>query len=255
MAKTTWGRKETIIWPYYRPLYTYGTVFVAVVLIGLFLCARLRFGNTPLQRYYMPVYERTSVIGAFTATHRSTYRMLFLAGRGVPPGPAMDGDLILGKTPEPGGRVIPLALSETARQHGYNLLFRGPQRSYVDARLRDYLKDVVYDGSSLSAFFRPLLDRRGVGLRYPATVCRQQRCGAAKAIEVWTAAERPGATDAAAVQQDCQRGWYRLQNRRHESHASHTSSRRSPAHADHRRHRRGQVRPHVPSAPAGTEPG
>ncbi|MEI9980335.1 MAG: hypothetical protein WDN23_15290 [Edaphobacter sp.] len=29
------------------PLYTYGTVFVAVVLTGLFLCARLRFGNTP----------------------------------------------------------------------------------------------------------------------------------------------------------------------------------------------------------------
>jgi len=157
MAKTTWGRKETIIWPYYRPLYAYGTVLVAVVLTGLFLCARLRFGNTPLQRYYMPVYERTSVVGCFTATHRSTYRMLFLAGRGVPPRPVMDGDLILGKTPESGGRVIPLALSETARQHGYNLLFRGPQRSYVDARLRDYLRDVVYDGNSITAFFRPSL--------------------------------------------------------------------------------------------------
>ena len=157
MAKTTWGRKETIIWPYYRPLYTYGTVLVTVVLIGLFLCVRLRFGNTPLQWYYMPVYERTSVIGSFSATHRSTYRMLFLAGRGVLSRPAMDGDVILGSTPEPGGRLIPFALSETARQHGYNLLFRGSQRSYVDARLRDYLKDVVYGGSSLSAFFRPSL--------------------------------------------------------------------------------------------------
>ncbi len=85
MAKTTWGRKETIIWPYYRPLYTYGTVLVAVVITGLFLCARLRFGSTSLQRYYMPVYERTSIVGSFSATHRSTYRMLFLAGRGVPP--------------------------------------------------------------------------------------------------------------------------------------------------------------------------
>ncbi len=64
----------------------------------------------------------------------------------------MDGDLILGKTPEPGGRVIPLALSETARQHGYDLLFRGPQRSYVDARLRDYLKDVVYGGQQSFLF-------------------------------------------------------------------------------------------------------
>ena len=157
MPKTTWGRKETIIWPRHMPVYTYSAVFAAVVLTGMFLCARLRFGNTPLQRYYMPVYQRTSAIGAFSATHRSTYRILFVARRSVPPRPALDSDVILGKTPEPGAGVIPLALSETARQHGYTLLFRGPQRSYVDARLRDYLKDVVYDGTSLSDLFRPSL--------------------------------------------------------------------------------------------------
>ena len=31
MAKTTWGRKETIIWPRHVPIYTYGTIFLAVV--------------------------------------------------------------------------------------------------------------------------------------------------------------------------------------------------------------------------------
>ncbi len=93
--------------------------------------------------------------------------MLFLAGRGGAPRPALDSDVVLGKTPEPGGKVIPLTLSETARQHGYNLLFRGPQRSYVDARLRDYLKDVVYGGSSLSTFFRPSLIGGVLVLRHP----------------------------------------------------------------------------------------
>ncbi len=69
MAKTTWGRKETIIWPYYRPLYTYGTVWSRSCLPACFCAVVSASVTTPLQRYYMPVYERTSVIGSFTATH------------------------------------------------------------------------------------------------------------------------------------------------------------------------------------------
>ena len=45
MAKTTWGRKETIIWPRHMPIYTYSAVFAAVVLTGVFLCVRIRFGD------------------------------------------------------------------------------------------------------------------------------------------------------------------------------------------------------------------
>jgi len=157
MTKTIWGRKETILWPRHIPVYTYGAAFVAVVLTFVFLCAWLCFGYTPLQRYYLPVYERTFAIGAFSATHRSNYRLLFVGGRGTAPQPAMNSDVVLGKMPESGGEAIPLALSETARQRGCNLLFRGPQRGYVDMRLRDYLKDVVYGGSKLPALFRPPL--------------------------------------------------------------------------------------------------
>jgi type IV secretory pathway TraG/TraD family ATPase VirD4 len=157
MAKTIWGRKETIIWPRHMPIYTYGAVFIAVALTFVFFCARPRFGITPMQRYYLPVYERTSVVGSLSTAHRDAYRMLFVTGSGVPPRPAMDSDVVYGKTPEPGGTIIPLALSQAAQQHGYTLLFRSPQRSYVDARLSAYLRDVVYGGSSLSAFFRPPL--------------------------------------------------------------------------------------------------
>lgn len=156
MAKTTWGRRETFIWPRHIPIYSYSAAFGVIVLTVVILCVRLRFGDAPLKRYYLPVYERTSVIAAFSRSHRSTYRMLFVGGQGAPR-PAMDSDVARGKTPEPGGKILPLALSDAARQHGYNLLFRGPQRSYVDVRLRDYLKNVVYSRASLSAIFLPSL--------------------------------------------------------------------------------------------------
>ncbi len=109
---------------------------------------------TPLQRYYLPLYERTSVIGAFNKTHRSNYRVLFVTGRGLSPRPAQNTDVMLGKTPEPDGKTIPLALTEDTLQHGYTLLFRGPLRSFDDARLHDYMKEVVYDEASLPVFFR-----------------------------------------------------------------------------------------------------
>jgi type IV secretory pathway TraG/TraD family ATPase VirD4 len=155
MAKTTWGRKETIIWPRHVPIYTYGTIFLVVVVIFVGVCVRIHLG-TPLQRYYLPIYERASTIGAFSPTHLSGYRMLFVSGRGTTPRPALNDDVMLGRTQEPGGTSIPLALSEEAQQHGASLLFRDPQRSYVDARVSAYLRAVVY-GTSLSGFFRPPL--------------------------------------------------------------------------------------------------
>ncbi len=164
MAKTMWGRKETIIWPQNRPIYTYGAIFAAIVLTVLFLYGRFRFIGTPLQRFYMPVYVRTSVFGSFSRTHRSQYRMLFVTERGMKPSPPMNDDVVRGKTPEPDGRIIPLALSPTALQHGDDLLFRGPVRSYLDARLGDYLKVAVYN-SDLSAIVKiPLLCGAGIFL-------------------------------------------------------------------------------------------
>ncbi len=164
MTKTTWGRKETIIWPQNRPIYTYGAIFAVIVLTALFLYGRLRFIGTPLQRFYMPVYVRTSIFGSFSRTHRSQYRMLFLTGRGMKPSPAMNDDVVCGKTMGPGGRIIPLALSPAALQRGDDLLFRGPLRSYVDARLCDYLKVVVYHNDLSTILKIPLLCGAGIFL-------------------------------------------------------------------------------------------
>jgi hypothetical protein len=157
MQNTTWGRKESIVWPYQIPIYAYSTAFLSAVLTFFFVCGWIRFATTPLQRYYLPLYERTSVIGAFSKTHRSNYRVLFIAGHGLSPRPAQNADVMLGRTPEPDGKTIPLQLSADAPLHGYTLLFRSPLRSFSDVRLSDYMRDVVYDGANLFIFFRPPL--------------------------------------------------------------------------------------------------
>ena len=63
---TKWGRKETVIWPPHSPIYTYGAVFIAVVLTGFFIYCRFTFGNDALQRFYTPTYIRSSIAGAIS---------------------------------------------------------------------------------------------------------------------------------------------------------------------------------------------
>src|ERR1700733_9244469 len=158
MAMTKWGRKETIIWPPHGPIHTCGAVFVAVVLTGLFLYCRFSLGTNTLQRFYMPTYIRSSVAGAIGASRRDNYRMLMVGARGITPRLATDADVTDGKTPEPGGKPLALALSPLALRQGYVLLYLGPQQSYIDVPLAAYLKGVIYRGDSLFDLYkRPLL--------------------------------------------------------------------------------------------------
>ena len=119
MAMTKWGRKESIIWPPHGPIYTYGAMFMAVFLTGLFLYCRFSFANSPLQRFYTPTYIRSSVSGAIGASRRDNYRMLMVGARGIPPRLATSADVTDGETPEPGSKPIPLVLSQLALRRGY----------------------------------------------------------------------------------------------------------------------------------------
>src|SRR5271155_4580985 len=130
MSKTVWGRKETIVWPRHMPIYTYALAFGVAFLTFVAVCVRIHLA-TPLQRYCLTAYERSSAFGALLKTHKSTYRLLFIGGRrSTPPRPAMNDDVVLGETEDTGGHIVPLALSQDARERGYSLLFRGPERSY-----------------------------------------------------------------------------------------------------------------------------
>jgi hypothetical protein len=158
MATTKWGRRETIIWPPHSPIYTYGAIFIAVVLTGFFLYCRFSFGNSPLQRFYTPFYIRSTVAGVVGTTRRHNYRMLMVGARGIPPRLATNGDVTDGTTPQPGGKPIPLALSQLALQRGYMLLYLGPEQTYIDGLLSAYLKGEVFGGDSLLNLYRlPLL--------------------------------------------------------------------------------------------------
>src|SRR5271170_239989 len=138
MAMTKWGREESIIWPPHSPIYTYGAVFIAVVLTGLFLYCRFTFGNSPLQRFYTPTYIRSSIAGAIGTSRRDNYRMLIVGARGIQPRLATNTDVTDGTTPQPGGKPIPLSLSQPALQQGYTVLHLAPAQSYIDASLSAY---------------------------------------------------------------------------------------------------------------------
>ncbi len=154
MAMTKWGRKETIIWPPHNPIYTYGALFIAVVLTGFFMYCRFTFGNDPLQRFYLPTYIRSSVAGAIGASRSDNHRMLMLGARGIPPRLATNADVSEGTTPDPGGKPIPLALSRSALRSGYVLLYLGPEENYNDASLSAYLKTAIYGGDSLFDIYK-----------------------------------------------------------------------------------------------------
>jgi hypothetical protein len=147
MAVTKWGRKESVIWPPHSPIYTYGAVFMAIVLTGLFLYCRFNFGNGPLQRFYTPTYIRSSVAGAVGTGRRDNYRMLMVGARGIQPRPATNTDVTDGTTPQPGAKPVPL--SQSALHRGYTVLYLAPEKSYIDASLSAYLRSAVYGTDSL----------------------------------------------------------------------------------------------------------
>src|SRR5208337_4541534 len=158
MAMTKWGRKESVIWPPHSPIYTWGAVFMALVLTGLFLYCRFTFGNSPLQRFYTPTYIRSSVAGAIGTSRRDNYRMLMVGAPRNQPRLATNTDVMDGTTPQPGGKPIPLALSQPALQSGYTILYLGPQQNYIDASLSAYLRSTVYGSNGLFDLYTlPLL--------------------------------------------------------------------------------------------------
>ena len=150
MASIHWGRKETIIFPPHSAIYTYGAVLFAVILTGLFVYLRFTFGNTPLQRFYTPIYIRSSVAGSVSASRRDQYRLVMIGARGSRPRPATDADVADGEHARTGTKALPLSLSKSALQAGYDLLYQDPERSYLEAPLSAYLKSAIYGGDSLS---------------------------------------------------------------------------------------------------------
>jgi hypothetical protein len=156
MSETNWGRKETIIWPPHKPIYTLGAVFVAVVVTGLFVYLRFAFVLTPLQQFDLPIYIKASIVPSLRPSGK--YQMLLMSDKKGPAFYARDLDVAAGSTPQANGQPIPLVLSDSARQSGVAYLYRSVPTVYQNSSLVGYFRQQVYGGATIVDLFElPLI--------------------------------------------------------------------------------------------------
>ena len=156
MNTTQWGRKETIVRPPLAPVFAFAGTFAALILTGVFISLYIEFLMTPLQRWYLPLYLRTGVVGMVRKV--DTYQLLNVADAHLHARPAIEADVEKGSTPQPNRRPLPLALSDSARTSGLIYLYLGPKASYRNGPLHGYLRRFFYDGHGIVGVLRwPLL--------------------------------------------------------------------------------------------------
>jgi type IV secretion system coupling TraD/TrwB family protein len=147
-----WGRRESIIWPPRRYLYTLGAISLALVATGFFVYLRFQFGLSSLERYYLPYYLRTELAGLTHTT--SNYQLLYISDRKSRPRTALEGDVEPGATPQPPSGPLPLVLSSEARRKGFSLLFREQPHSYSNKALHNWIGHWVYAEIPLVQLFK-----------------------------------------------------------------------------------------------------
>jgi type IV secretory pathway TraG/TraD family ATPase VirD4 len=156
MPETNWGRKETIIWPPHQPIYTFGGVFLSVVLTGLFVYLHFVFGLTSLQQFDLPIYIKSTIVASFRQTGK--YQLLLVADKKGHTLYASDVDVAAGSTPQVNAKPLPLTLSDSARQNGMVYLYRSVPTVYQNSSLVSYFKTQIYDGATIVGLFQlPLI--------------------------------------------------------------------------------------------------
>jgi Type IV secretion-system coupling protein DNA-binding domain len=151
MAEVTWGRKETIVWPPHKPIYTLGALFLGLIATGFFLYFRFIFALSPLQQFYLPTYIKSAATASLP--FHMKYRMLLMSDAKRHVWYAGDVDVEPGSAAEPTGKPIPLQLSDSARHRGMVLLYRSAPLALSGAGVRQYLRQQIYNGQTLSGMF------------------------------------------------------------------------------------------------------
>ena len=155
MATIQWGRKETIIFPPHNPIYSYGAVFLALVLTGFFVFLRFWFGQLPLQQYYTPILfarqqvrpstRRTSSNCSTSATERKQF--------------AWQSKTTCRKARRPRReeRTFRWRSRERPKRKAIESHSRAPLQ-YKDAPLHEYLRNAIYNGDEFRKIYElPLL--------------------------------------------------------------------------------------------------
>jgi type IV secretory pathway TraG/TraD family ATPase VirD4 len=139
-----WGRKESIIWPPRGFYYTWGALFLALLLAGFLVYVRFDFGLSPLQRYYLPYYFRSGI----TIRPSAKFQLLYITD-GKQSRLALPNDVDLGETPQPAGKPLPLRAVAGAGSS----IFREPERLYPCKTVHGFLEQYVYAGADLMNLF------------------------------------------------------------------------------------------------------
>ena len=153
-----WGRKETVIWPPQVPVYTIGTMILAVpivmtLLVGMFLMKPF------LAREYTGDYVR-SAVGSKFKMHNS-FRMIYLQGAKRAPRVAQPEDFVPGSTTLPNGKVLSVQLSPEATAQGYTNFVRGPERKIADDALSGWFRTAIFGGDDVLSAYGPALGEAG----------------------------------------------------------------------------------------------
>lgn len=151
MPEVTWGRKETIVWPPHKPIYTLGALLLGLIATGFFLYFRFIFALSPLQQFYLPTYIKSAATASLP--FHIKYRMLLMSDSKRHVWYAGDLDVEHGSTPQPTGKPIPLQLSDSARHRGIISLFRSTPLALSVAGVQQYLRQRIFDGQTLSGIF------------------------------------------------------------------------------------------------------
>lgn len=153
-----WGRKETVIWPPQVPIYTYGTLLLALPILFTLLFSMYMMKPFLARNYTGTFIESTA--GASVKMHND-FRLIFLGGGKRLPRVAVPADFVSGRMMLPGGKQIGVALSPAARAQGYSTLFRGAPRKFDDATVRLWLQSTIFGGDDLLSAYEPALIETG----------------------------------------------------------------------------------------------
>src|SRR5215469_14701210 len=150
MAEVTWGRKETIVWPPHKPIYTLGALFLGLIATGFFVYFRFIFALSPLQQFYLPMYIKTTATASIPI--HANYGMLLMSDTKQRAWYARDVDVEPVSTPQPTGTPS-LQLSNSARRRGMVMLYRSVPLALSGAGVQEYLRRQIYEGEALSRIF------------------------------------------------------------------------------------------------------
>jgi hypothetical protein len=151
MTEVTWGRKETIVWPPHKPIYTVGALFLGLIATGFFVYFRFFFALSPLQQFYLPTYIKAAATASIPI--HTKYRMLLMSNAKRRVWYVRAVDVEPGSTQQPKGKSIPLQLCDAARQKGMVSLYRSAPLVLSSAGVEQYLRQQVYDGQTLFGMF------------------------------------------------------------------------------------------------------